>query len=284
MAIEFRPITDSIGAEAIGIDLSQPLDDETFSALHQAWVDNTILLFRGQDISVERQKSFSLRLGTALDIHIQTDYLLDDHPEVLVLSNLKTDDGKPVGTKDGGRHWHSDLYWKDIPAKASLLYGRECPPVKGETLFINMGAVYEALPDETKQRVDGKKILISRVRSWPIDYPQRPPLTDAEKAMLPDVFHPLVRTHPETGRKCLYIGNEASAWIVGMDDDEGKALIDELMDFARQPHFVYAHKWRDGDAILWDNRSAMHCATPYDEINHRRLMHRTTIMDGVRPA
>ncbi|MDP7242804.1 MAG: TauD/TfdA family dioxygenase [Rhodospirillales bacterium] len=284
MTIEFRPITDSIGAEAIGVDLSQPLDEETFAALNQAWLDHTVLLFRGQDMSVERQKSFSLRLGTALDIHIQTDYLLDDHPEVLVLSNLKTDDGKPVGTKDGGRHWHSDLYWKDIPAKASLLYGRECPPVKGETLFINMGAVYEALPDETKQRVDGKKILISRVRSWPIDYPHRPPLTDAEKAILPDVFHPLVRTHPETGRKCLYIGNEASAWIVGMDDDEGKALIDELMDFARQPRFVYAHKWQAGDALLWDNRSTMHCATPYDEINHRRLMYRTTIMDGIHPA
>jgi len=283
MAVEYRPITDTIGAEAVGVDLSQPLDDETFASLNEAWVDHSILLFRGQDLTVEQQKNFSLRFGT-LDIHIQKEFLLGDHPEVLVMSNLKTGDSKPVGTKDGGRHWHSDLYWKEFPAKASFLYGRECPPVKGETLFINMGAVYEALPDETKRRVDGRKVLISRVRSWPIDYAHRPPLTDAEKAALPDMVHPLVRTHPETGRKCLYIGNEASAWIVGMDDDEGKALIDELMDFARQPRFVYAHKWRAGDAILWDNRSAMHCATPYDEVNHRRLMYRTTIMDGIRPV
>ena len=283
MPLTFRPVSDKIGIEAVGADLSRPLDDSTFEALHRAWLEGCILLLRDQDLNPAQQKAFSLRLGT-LDLHIQKEFLLDEHPEVLVMSNLKKQDGARLGSPDGGRHWHSDLYWKEVPAKASMLYGREVPPEKGETLFIDMYKVYGALPGALKKRIEGRRVLISRVRSWPVDYPHRPPLTAAEKAALPDVTHPLVRTHPETGRHALYLGNQSGTWVDGMPDDAGRALIEELYAFATQERFVYAHQWRAGDVILWDNRCVMHCATPYDQDQHRRLMMRTTIMDGIRPA
>lgn len=281
MAIEYRSLSNLIGYEVLGADLSQPLSEAELAEINRRWVERCILVFRNQQWSVEDQKLFSMNFGT-LDIHIQKDFLLKQHPEVLCLSNVKDENGRPIGSKDGGRHWHTDLYWKEFPAKASLLYGKETPPERGDTQFINMYTVYDNLPAHLKKAAEGKRVVISRVRSWPIDYAHRPPLTEAEKSALPDVIHPLVRRHPETGRKCIYIGNEQGVWIVGMPDDEARALLTEIMTFAKQ--FAYGHKWRQGDAILWDNRSAMHCATPYDEINHRRIMYRTTIMDGVRPV
>jgi alpha-ketoglutarate-dependent taurine dioxygenase len=163
-----------------------------------------------------------------------------------------------------------------------LLYAREVPPEGGDTLFTNMYAAYEALPEEKKKRIDGLRVLHSRVKAYPLSYPERAPMTEEEKARVPDVTHLLVRTHPEAGRKALFVGGNVAWEIVGLPLAEGQALIRELREFAIQERFVYRHHWKLGDAILWDNRSTMHCATAFDEERYRRVMHRTTV-EGDEP-
>ena len=168
------------------------------------------------------------------------------------------------------------------PPNASFLFAKEVPPKKGETLFANMYAAYEALSDTMKRRIDGLKINHSRIRAYSIYHPERPPLTDEQQAQVPDVQHPLVRTHPETGRKALYVGGaQHGGTVVGMPLDKSADLIEELRAFATQPRFVYTHSWMPGDAILWDNRCTMHCATPFDEDKYRRIMYRTQIAGDI---
>jgi alpha-ketoglutarate-dependent taurine dioxygenase len=282
MPLAFRPLARNIGAEVIGANLSGFLSDVDFEAIHEAWLENTVLLFRDQaDLTPAQQVAFTRRFGE-LELHTLPQYTLPGQPEVFVVSNV-VEGGRLIGASRSGRHWHSDSQFLTVPSAGSLLVAREVPPEEGDTLFANLVAAYEALPESTRQRIDGMKILCSRIRAWPISYPHRPPLTAAQKRDLPDVVHPLVRTHPETGRKSLYIGGNVVSEIVGMDVDEGRVLLDELREHATQPEFGYRHQWRVGDAVLWDNRCTLHCATPFDEERHRRVMHRTTVV-GTRPA
>ena len=251
------------------------MSDETFERVHQTWLERTILLFREQKMSVEEHIAFTRRLGD-LEIHTLPQYTLPYHPEIFVVSNV-TKDGRPIGAPKSGHHWHSDSQYLKKPSAGSLLHAREVPAEGGDTLFTNLFAAYDALPEETKREIEGLKVLHSRVKAWSISYPDRAPMTEEEKARVPDVIHPLVRTHPETGRKALWVGGNVAWEIVGMHEEEGRALIRELREFAIQSRFVYRHKWRVGDAILWDNRSTMHCATPFDEERYRRIMYRTTV-------
>ncbi len=275
MSLHFRPLNEVIGAEVLGVDLSQPMSDETFERVHQTWLERTILLFRGQKTSVEEHIAFTRRLGD-LEIHTLPQYTLPSHPEIFVVSNV-TKDGCPIGAPKSGHHWHSDSQYLKKPSAGSLLHAREVPAEGGDTLFTSLFAAYDALPEETKREIEGLKVLHSRVKAWSISYPDRAPMTEEEKERVPDVIHPLVRTHPETGRKALWVGGNVAWEIVGMHEQEGRALIRELREFAIQSRFVYRHKWRVGDAILWDNRSTMHCATPFDEERYRRIMYRTTV-------
>ncbi len=273
--LTLRPLTDTIGIEAIGIDLAAPISATDFDRIHAAWLDKTILLFRNQSMTPAQQVDFSRRFGE-LAAYNRSENMLPGHPEVMVLSNL-TRDGKRIGTPASGRYWHSDGHYLKRPPAASFLYGIEVPPVGGDTWFTNLQAAYDALPESTKRRIDGRRVIISRVKSRPYNYPDKPPVTDEDRAAWPDMPQPLVRTHPETGRKALYVGGNVPWNVEGMPESESDILISELQAFATQPRFVYVHRWRAGDAILWDNRSSMHRATAYDEVNHRRLMHRTTI-------
>ncbi len=276
MSVEFRPLNETIGAEVLGVDLSRPMSDETFERIHQTWLDRTILLFRGQTMSVEEHIAFSRRFGV-LEIHTLPQYTLPEHSETFVVSNV-TKDGRPIGAPKSGRHWHSDSQYLKRPSAGSLLHAKEAPPEGGDTLFTNLFAAYDALPEETRRKIEGLKVLHSRIKAWSISYPDRAPMTEAERAKVPDVIHPLVRTHPETGRKALWVGGNVAWQIVGMPEEEGRALIRELREFAIQSRFVYRHKWSVGDAILWDNRSTMHCATSFDEEKYRRVMYRTTVV------
>jgi alpha-ketoglutarate-dependent taurine dioxygenase len=280
MGVSFRPLTDAIGAEIQGVDLAAPIDGETFDRIHGVWLERTILLFRRQQMSPDQQIAFTRRLGT-LEMHTLPQYTLADHPEIFVVSNVM-EEGRPIGAPKSGRHWHSDSQYLPRPSAGSLLYAREVPLEGGDTLFTNMFAAYEALPEETKKQIAGLRVLHSRVKAYPLSYPDRAPMTEEEKARVPDVIHPLVRTHPETGRKALFVGGNVAWEIVGMPLEEGQALIRELRDFATQERFVYRHHWEVGDAILWDNRSTMHCATAFDEERYRRVMHRTTV-EGDEP-
>ena len=273
--LSLRPITEMIGTEVSGIDLAGPISARDFDRMYAAWLDTTILLFRRQSITPQQQINFSRRFGELL-VYTRSENALPGHPEVLVLSNLARD-GKPMGSPASGRYWHTDGHYLKCPPAASLLYGAEVPPSGGDTWFANMQAAYEALAAETKVRIDGRQIIISRVKSRPYNYPNKPAVTPEERAAWPDMPQPLVRTHPKTGRKALYVGGNVPWNVVGMAETESDALITDLQAFATQPRFVYVHRWQAGDAILWDNRSSMHRATAYDEVNHRRLMYRTTI-------
>jgi alpha-ketoglutarate-dependent taurine dioxygenase len=282
MTVEFRDLTRVIGSEVIGADMTQPLSQDDFQAIRDRWLERTILLFRGQETAApDDQIRWTRRFGE-LELHTLPQFTLPSHPEVFVVSNI-LEDGKPIGALRAGAHWHSDSQFLPVPSSGSLLLAREVPEEGGDTLFANLCAAYDDLPRKTKERIDGLKILVSRVKAWPISYPHRPPLSAEQKAKLPDIVHPLVRRHPDTGRKVLYIGGNVVWEIVGMGFEEGRRLLDELRAHATQPEYVYRHRWRVGDAILWDNRCTLHCATDYDEQRYRRLMHRTTLV-GTAPV
>ena len=274
--LKLRPLTDIVGTEVSGLDLAQPLGAADFETIRRAWLDSTILLFRGQSITPVQQVAFTLLFGE-LVTYGRSEHALPGHPEVLVLSNMKRDDGEPMGAPVAGRYWHTDGHFLEQPPAASFLYAVEVPANGGDTLFANMYAAYEALPEATRRRINGRRVIISRVQSRPFNYPHKPQVTTEERAAWPDMPQPLVRTHPETGRPALYVGGNVPWRIEGMPHSESDILIPELQAFATQSRFVYVHRWQAGDAILWDNRSAMHRATAYDLLNDKRLMHRTTV-------
>jgi len=272
-----RPIVPQIGIEVLGIDLAAPLDDREFAAIRGAWVDHTILLIRDQaHLRPEDLIAFARRFGE-LDEHDQPQYCLPGYPQIALVSNVK-EGGRYVGAPKAGRQWHSDAQYLRRPPSASLLWAKEVPPSEGNTCFANMVAAYEALDPSQRERLRDLRINFSRTRAYSLYHPERPPLTAEEKARLPDVQHPVVRTHPETGRKAIYVGGEQhGGTVIGMPGAEGETLMRELRDFATQPRFAYEHRWSVGDLIVWDNRSAMHCALPFDEERHRRMMFRVQV-------
>ena len=284
MAIEIRALSEALGAEVVGVDLAHRLDDETFERIHEAHLEHLVLAIRDQDLTPEQHTAFSRRFGE-LDIHVLDQFLLPGHPEILVVSNKKVN-GRAVGLQDAGTHWHSDISYREYPSLGSLLYALEVPPEGGDTLFANMYAVYEALSDEMKARIDGLKAVHRYAQIYELSRnaagSARPPLTEEQKAKVPQVVHPVVRTHPETGRKALYVSPGLTVGIVDMDEEESRALLAELHRHSTRPEFVYRHIWRRHDVLFWDNRCTMHVATGYNP-RYTRHMHRTTVKGG-RPV
>ena len=276
MTLKTRKLSDVLGAEIIGVDLSRPVGSDDYQEIRCIWIDNLIVLFRDQQAMTPAGHLAFSRLFGALDEHTLPQWNLPDHPQVAVVSNVK-EKGKHIGAPKNGRHWHSDGQYMPVPCSASMLVAREVPPEGGNTLFASMYAAYDALPEGTKSEIAGKFVLHSRVKAWPISYPDRPPLSEDEAAKLPEVIHPLVRTHPETGRPALYPGGNVGWQIEGMPFAEGHNLLKELRAFAVEDRFTYSHHWREGDVILWDNSCVLHSATPFDEEKYRRIMHRTHI-------
>lgn len=272
--LSFRPLSAVMGVEIAGVDLSRPIDDATFAAIHDAFLRSLIVCFPGQHLDQTQHVAFSRRFGD-LQVHVLDQYRSPTHPEIYVLSNV-TKTGETTGEHPdkGTLVWHSDLSFQARPALATMLYGIEVPRAGGDTLFANMYAAYDALAEATKARIVGLRAIhdldASRQRAG------APPMTEAQRREAPPVEHPLVRTHPDTGRKCLYISHHAMR-IVGMPDAESTALLEELMAHATRPEFVYAHRWRQGEVVMWDNRCTMHKATAYDARGERRVMNRTVV-------
>ena len=279
MTIDIRPLSDALGAEISGVDLSADIAEETFAEIRQAWLDHCLLLFRGVDWTAEQQIAFTRRFGP---LHIMTplQYNLPDHPEIFRISNL-VEQGKDVGLRRAGWGWHSDGEDKQIPNAGSLLYAIEVPPEGGDTGFANMYRAYQALPEAIRAKIEGRRVRTSRIELHHVHYPLMPALTEEDKRNRPDMYHPIVREHSETGRRSLYVGRWAVD-IEGLPRAESRELITYLQQFAIQPAFVYLHRWRVGDALLWDNRCLLHCAMPFDDDKHRRHMHRTTL-EGTVP-
>ena len=278
---KLRPLAPGIGSEVSEIDLAGPLSDEIIAALRRIWLDRTVLLFRGQELAPPQQIAFAERLGEVVYYNLSAN-ALKSHPQVLVLSNVH-EDNRPVGTPASGRYWHSDGHYREVPPGASFLYAVEVPRAGGETQFANMVLAYESLADGLKGRIDGRQIVVDQAFARDYHYPRplKPEATEAQRVRWQSAVQPLVRTHPETGRRALYVGGGAPWRIVGMSDAEGAPLITYLQNLATLPQFTYTHSWQPGDAILWDNRSTIHRASLYDP-SERRRMHRVTIA-GDRP-
>jgi len=284
MPISVTKCDAALGAE-IGFDLSQPIDDKTFGELEQIFHDNIVVFFRDQKLSSEQHIAFSRRFGE-LEIHIVKKYLLPGHPEILLVSNVKNDAGEHIGLADAGFTWHSDVSYRRNPSRCSLLYAKEVPrdaggTVLGDTIFANCIAAYEALPAAMKRRLDGLRAIHRYSSRRRIENSPRPKLTAAQLAETPDVAHPIVRTHPHTGRKAIYVTAGECIGIEGIPEDEALDLIAELDSHCVKPEFCYRHRWRAGDLVMWDNASAMHLAICDYALPQRRLMHRTTVIGGV---
>jgi alpha-ketoglutarate-dependent taurine dioxygenase len=279
VTLEIHPLHDSFGAEIVGVDIARDLDADTFAEVEAAWYRHSILLFRGLDMSPEQHIAFTRRLGP-LHIMEPPEFNLPGHPEVLVVSNVVKDQ-VPIGIKRAGWGWHSDGEDKAFPNAGSFLHALKLPPSDGDTLYADTYAAFAVLPDDIRRRIMGRRVCFSRARFHEVYYPDLPPLTEAQKAARPDVWHPLARRHPKSGWTSLYIGRWAYK-IEGMPDAEAEELNRYLQEFATRPEFVYRHQWRVGDAVLWDNRCAQHCATPFDDSKYQRHMQRTTL-EGERP-
>jgi taurine dioxygenase len=284
MAIAVRPSAAACGAEIV-FDLSQPIDDAAFAEIERHFHDNIIVFFRDQHLSEEQQIAFSQRFGE-LEIHIVKKYLLPGYPEILLISNIRNGEGEHIGLADAGFTWHSDTSYRQFPSRCSLLYAKEVPhrdgrPL-GDTVFANTIAAYEALPEAMKHRLAGLKAIHRYSMRRRVENSPRPKLTAAQLAETPDIAHPIVRTHPHTGRKALYVTAGECIGIEGMPEDEALDLIDELDAHCVKPEFCYRHSWRVGDLVMWDNASAMHLAICDYALPERRLMHRTTVI-GSQP-
>jgi taurine dioxygenase len=277
MALKLRPLSYSLGAEVCDIDVSRNMAEEEFGEIYRAFLDHGILLFRNQRITREQHIDFSRRFGE-LDKH---DALPRDrhpqYPELLMVTNEPKPDGSPSDSKYTGRQWHSDMSFTLVPSLGSLLRCVNAPPVGGDTLFANMYVAYDALSDGMKKLLDGLHgIHLSGTRKIAND---NTGVTRAveQKRLNPPVAQPVVRVHPETGRKALYIGEKVGRFD-NMTAEESRPLIDYLCRHATRPEFVYRHNWRENDIVVWDNRCTMHCALgDFDETKLRHL-ERTTVL------
>jgi len=274
----------ALGAE-IGVDLSRPIDDATFGEIETAFHDNIVVFFRRQNLSNEQHIAFSRRFGE-LEIHIVKKYLLPGYPEILLVSNIKNEAGEHIGLADAGFTWHSDVSYRQFPSRCSLLYAKEVPErngvALGDTVFANCIAAYEALPAAMKRRLEGLKAIHRYSSRRRVANSPRPKLTQAQLDETPDIAHPIVRTHPFTGRKAIYVTAGECIGIDGMPEDEAVDLIAELDAHCVKPQFLYRHRWQVGDLVMWDNASAMHLAICDYALPERRLMHRTTVI-GTQP-
>ncbi len=271
------PLSDALGAEITGIDV-RALDQAAFARFRDVFHDNLMLAVRGQHLTPAEQTDFARRFGD-IQYHISPEYLMQDQPEVMILSNEKID-GAYVGIPDAGSDWHSDHSYIDRPTAYTILQSVHVPKVGGDTEWTNMVRAYETLDAETRARLDGLVGIHSfnRLRNPRVHAPTRH--ADPEeyyKRSPPDAFHPLVRTHPFTARKALFISPRFTIAIRGMDDADAQPLLDRLFAHIDNRDLVYRHRWRDGDLVMWDNRATVHLACGGVREPEIRRLHRTTV-------
>lgn len=270
-----------LGAEVVGLDLSQPLPDDTFRQVHRAHLDHHVLVFRDARITPAQQIAFSRRFGP-LQRHVLHQFALPGHPEILVVSNI-VENGKPIGLGDAGHYWHSDLSYVDRPSLGSMLHAQELPAEGGDTLFANMHLAYDTLPPALRHAVDGLQAehsYLCKYEELRARSPWRPPLSAEQIASVKPQLHPVVRTHPETGRKALFVSEHFTTRIVGLPEAESTELLAQLFAHSVRPEHIYRHRWQPHDMVFWDNRSLMHLAAGCPDHLRRRL-NRTTIEGDV---
>jgi taurine dioxygenase len=266
----------ALGAEIQNVELKN-LGGQDFDEIHRAWLDHLVVRFRCQQLTVEDLIAFSRRFGELDWAPVQETgrRFVQGHPEIYVVSNV-IENGVPIGSLGAGEAvWHTDMSYIDDPPKASLLYALEVPPAGGDTYFCNMYRAYESLPDALKQRVADLALKHDATYNSGGYVRQGLAATD-DPASSAGVYHPLVRTHPETDRRALYLGRRRNAYIGGLPLAESEALLDELWSHATRDEIAWSNQWQAGDVVLWDNRCTMHRRDAFDP-NSRRILHRTQI-------
>ena len=286
MKIEIVPTGDVIGAEVRGVDLRHGLTGEQAAVIKTAWQEYLVLLIRDQQINDSELVAFSRHFGS-LELAPANEFTLrgnlnmpDVSPEISVISNVKVG-GQPIGALGSlEADWHTDMSFMEEPPLGSILYALEIPTEGGDTGFCNMYTAYDSLPQDVQVRIDGLvAVHDNTLTSAGTLRKGFEPVVDVTKA--PGARHPMVRTHPETGRSSLFLGRRANGYVSGLPVDESEELLDYLWAHAIQPKFAWYHKWVIGDLVMWDNRCAMHRRNAFDD-TERRLMHRTQIQ-GDRP-
>ena len=276
---EVEPLTPGLGAKLRGIVLADVISDDVFRALYAAFLRYQVLLFPSQDVPPVRQVALARRFGE-VQIHVMNQYHADGFPELYRLSNLD-EHGHPTGRHPdkGTLAWHTDGSWRRRSGQATIIYGEVMPETGGETHFCDMYGAYERLDPAWKRRIANLRAVhnldFSRNRRHGED-----PMTEEQRAATPPVDHPIVRTHPETGRKCLFLGDHAE-YVVGLPYAEGRMLIDELNALAPHADLTYEHRWQPRELLVWDNRCVMHRATPYDPATQKRVIRRCTVIGGI---
>lgn len=278
-----------LGHEICDVDLASDLTDSLVREIDKAFDQYGVVFFRNQRLTPEQQVGFSRRLGE-LDRHPLARFNLTSMPDIFVVSNI-VENGEPIGMADAGQYWHSDMWVSDNPPRGSILYAIEVPEENGEplgdTLFASTAAAYEALPDNIKAKLDGRKSVFSTdhynaYRSKPdamLDKGGSVARAERNTLAKGDILHDVIRIHPRTGRKCIYVSEHAITRIEGLDPAESEEMIAMLEKHVIRPEFVYRHKWTVGDVVMWDNCSAIHKATSDYALPQRRLMHRTTLKE-----
>lgn len=277
------PTGKALGAEIQCVDLRK-LDADDFSTIYRAWLDHSVLLFRGQNLTDEDLIAFSERFGDLDWAPIQESgrRFVEGHPEIYVVSNV-VENGSPIGSLGAGEAtWHTDMSYLQDPPKASILYALEVPSSGGNTYFNNMYLAYDFLPEAVKKRIAGRRLKHDGTYNSG-GYVRQGIAAVDDPVTSPGTYHPLVCTHPETKRGVLYLGRRRNAYIEGLSLAESESLLDELWSHANSEEFEWHNEWCVGDLVLWDNRCTMHRRDPFDA-NARRVMHRTQIKGETRPS
>jgi taurine dioxygenase len=281
--LDVRASGGGLGAEVRDIDL-RTLDDAAFAELHTAWLQNLVLLVRSQHLAPADLIAFSRRLGALDHAPVQEtgQRFVGNMPELYVVSNV-VENGAPIGSLGNGEAvWHTDMSYIEQPPKASALYALEVPPTGGNTSFVNMYAVYDSLPETLKRRIAGRRVKHDGTYNSG-GYVRQGVVPSDDPREAPGALHPLVYTHPETGRPALYLGRRRNAYVEGLELAESEALLDALWGYVDQAALTWTNVWQVGDLVLWDNRCTMHRRDPFDP-DTRRVMHRTQIKGESRPA
>jgi taurine dioxygenase len=285
--LDIAPTGAALGAEIRGVDLARDLDAESFSRIEEAFNQYGVIFFRDQKITVAQQIAFARRFGE-VEINVNTQACLPGHPEVLLVTNIK-ENGRYIGLADAGTTWHTDMSAYACPPRCSLLYAVEVPraadgSVLGDTIFTSSAAAYDALAPEIRARLDGKRSThsyLAKMNARKAAVGLTREITPEHLAKTPPIAHPIFRTHPVTGRKCIYVTDGECTGIDGMAEAEALPLISELHWHLIDPQFQYRHRWRVGDVLMWDNCTCQHLAVRDYGEGQRRLMHRVTVNGSV---
>lgn len=279
-----------VGAEVRGVDLAAELDDETIAAIRHAVDTHGMIYFRGQQLPPERQVALSHRFGR-VQKHVRQEFALSGYPEIHLISNVKEGE-RSIGSAYAGDDWHTDLCFMREPLRYAMLHALEVPTdatgrVLGDTHFASTTYAYDTLPADLKRAISGRHGIFQYHRAQALKQQARakdharPDLTAEQKAATPDVTHPIVVTHPISGRKLIYVNRVYTFGIVGMSEEDAQPLLQQLFAHIARPEVVYVHHWQAGDVIMWDNWPTQHQAIGDYRLPQRRLMHRTAMMDTV---